>query len=263
MKKNAFAIFTLITMCSAMTNAQNQFSSSGPIAPSKAMMKEKGRFITIAAANGNTYKVFAAGPENAKSAIVFVHDYFGISNAAKRSVERLGTLGYRTIAVDLYKGKSAITNDAAVALMNAKDANETKQILQSAIEYLKRPGRKLASVGFSAGGIDAMNANLIAPELFNATAIVYGGGYDKIGSQEINKIKSPLLAITGGLDNWPLEAALSFLQNHKDKSFELYVYPGAEHGYAQPLFNSGKNYNAEATRVTWWLLKDFLARNLK
>lgn len=264
MKKMAPVILAVTTICFNIVNAQSSNAISTSVKKdSKNVTAQKGRFISIKASSGTEYSVFAAGPENANSAILFVHDYFGISETTKQSVERLGALGYRAIAVDLYKGKSATTNDSAAALMNAKNPDETKQILQCAIDYLKRPGRKLASIGFSAGGIDAMNANLMAPDLFSATAIVYGGSYDKIEKEKLDKLRSPVLAITGALDEWPREAALNFLQNHKDKLFELYIYPGADHGYAQPLFNGGKNYSAEATRVTWMLVEDFLARNLK
>jgi dienelactone hydrolase len=43
----------------------------------------------------------------------------------------------------------------------------------------------------------------------------------------------------------------------------LLIYPGADHGYAQPMFNGGKNYNAEAVRATWVLVDDFLASHLR
>jgi len=43
----------------------------------------------------------------------------------------------------------------------------------------------------------------------------------------------------------------------------MYFYPLADHGYAQPLFLEGRNYDAKATAVTWLLIKDFLRRNLK
>ena len=50
-----------------------------------------------------------------------VHDYFGISDATKQSVERLGALGYRSVAVDLYGGKSATSHEGAVQLMQFLD----------------------------------------------------------------------------------------------------------------------------------------------
>lgn len=247
--KSIFYVIVLATLSSGVY-AQNNKN------------KTQGHFITINGTDGTSSRAFAAGPENAKAGIIFVHDYFGISDAVKESVIKLGAMGYRTIAVDLYKGKSATTNDSAALLMNGKDSAETAHILRAGIDYLKKPGRKLAAIGFSAGGVDAMNATLMEPELFKATIIVYGGNYDKIEKSKLDKLKNPVLSITGTLDNWPVEAALNFFANEKKKSFEMYFYPGADHGYAQPLFLGGKNYNAEATRVTWMLMKDFLSRNL-
>jgi dienelactone hydrolase len=222
----------------------------------------KGKFITIKGSDGLASRAYVAGPEDAKAGILFIHDYFGISDAARESVERLGALGYLTIGVDLYKGRAATTNDSAVLLMKAKDSAATVHILTAGIDYLKKPGRKLAAIGFSAGGIDAMKATLMEPELFSATIIVYGGDFDKIEGSRLDKLRTPVLAITGSLDNWALPAALNFLKSGKGKSLELYVYPGADHGYAQPLFNDGKNYDVEATRITWMLMNDFLSRHL-
>ncbi len=262
MKKRILVILFMIAASFNPVNAQSDITP-GVIKQTSKKIVKAGQFITIKGANGNEYRVFAAGPEQANSAVLFVHDFFGISTTTRESVERLGALGYYTIAVDLYKGKSATNGDSASALMKAKDDRETKIILQTAIDHLKKPGRKLASAGFSAGGIDALKANLAAPDLFSATIIVYGGNYDQLEKETLDKLKSPLLAITGSLDNWALQSALNFLQNQKDKLFELYVYAGADHGYAQPLFKEGQNYNTDATRVTWMLIEDFLTRNLK
>ncbi len=221
-----------------------------------------GNFITIKELGGFEFRAYVAGPEDSKTGILLIHDFFGITPATKEAVERLGALGYRTVAVDLYRGKSATNNDSAEVLMQTKDRKETDRILKDGIDYLKRPGRKLATIGFSAGGVDALNANLLDPESFSGTVIVYGGGYDKIEKSRIEKLRSPVFAITGALDEWPVQAALNFFANEKGKMFELYIYPGAYHAYAQPYFMNGKNYNAEATRVTWKLIEDFLSRHL-
>ena len=266
MKIKVFATWVCVIICLNTVNAQKKggisASTSGKSSGVKNTSLKEGAFISLGNKSGFAYRAYAAGPEDAKAGILFVHDYFGITPAAKEAVERLGALGYRTIAVDLYKGKSATTNDSASELMKAKDRKETDRILQDGIDYLKRPGRKLATIGFSAGGEDAMNANLMDPGAFNATVIVYGGGYDKIEKARLEQLKSPVLAITGSLDEWPVQAALHFFAEEKGKAFEIYIYPGADHGYAQPLFNGGKNYNAEATRLTWKLMEDFLSRHL-
>jgi alpha-beta hydrolase superfamily lysophospholipase len=81
-----------------------------------------------------------------------VHDYFGISDATKEAVERLGALGYRTMAVDLYGGKSASKHEEAVALMQSLDPKLTDEVLQTGLDVLKKPERKIATLGFSMGG---------------------------------------------------------------------------------------------------------------
>jgi dienelactone hydrolase len=155
-----------------------------------------------------------------------------------------------------------MADDSAVAMMQAKNEGETQKILQAAIDYLKTPTRKIASVGFSAGAVDAMKVNLLAPEIFSASILVYGGGYDQIDKAKLNQLSSPVLAITGALDKGALDAAQNFLATQKNKQFNLHVIAGADHGYAQPMFNHGRNYDYEATRVTWLLIEDFLRRNL-
>lgn len=251
MKKFFFGLLIVVTVLLGRSYAQN--GGNG--------VAGGGKFITIGDIGGFKSRAFAAGPEDSKAGILFIHDFFGITPATKEAVERLGALGYRTIAVDLYKGRSATTNDSASSLMRAKDSNETVGVLRAGINYLKKPGRKLTAIGFSAGGIDAMNATLMEPELFNATIIVYGGGYDKIDQSRLDKLNNPVLAITGSLDEWPLEAGINFLKKEKGKSFEFFVYPQADHGYAQPFFNGGRNLNADATRITWMLIQDFLLQN--
>jgi carboxymethylenebutenolidase len=107
----------------------------------KSSAVEKGCFVTLKQADGGELRAFAAGPTDAKSAVLIVHDYFGISDATKQSVQRLGALGYRSVAVDLYGGKSATSHEEALKLMQSLDRNATDKILQAGLDYLKQPGR--------------------------------------------------------------------------------------------------------------------------
>src|SRR6266480_4204196 len=79
----------------------------------KSSPAQNGSFITLKQGDGREFRAFVAGPADAKAAILIVHDYFGISDATKESVQRLGALGYRSVAVDLYGGKSATSHDGA------------------------------------------------------------------------------------------------------------------------------------------------------
>ncbi len=225
---------------------------------------ESGTFITLEQSDGSEFRAFVAGPADAKAGVLVVHDYFGISEATQQSVKHLGALGYRSAAVDLYGGKSATSHEDAVKLMQSLDRKATDKILQAGLDYLKRPGRRLATMGFSMGAQESLNANLNDPEAVSATVMIYGSGFDKIDSKRIERLKGPVLAITGAEDTDATKAAINFLSSMKEakRPYEMLIYPGADHGYAQPLFNQGKNYNPEAVRTTWLLVEDFLRRLL-
>ena len=101
------------------------------IAESSSSVAEKGRFVTLKQNDGSELRAFVAGPADANGAVLVVHDYLGISDATKQSVEHLGALGYRTIAVDLYGGKSATSHEEAVKLMQSLGRKATDRILQT------------------------------------------------------------------------------------------------------------------------------------
>jgi hypothetical protein len=103
---------------------------------------ELGSFVTLKQGDGSEFRAFVAGPADAKAAILVVHDYFGISDATQQSVKRLGSLGYRSVVIDLYGGKSATSHGEAVKLMQSLDRKETDKILQAGLDYLKQPGRE-------------------------------------------------------------------------------------------------------------------------
>jgi carboxymethylenebutenolidase len=170
------------------------------IAEGSSSVAEKGRFVTLKQNHGSELRAFVAGPADANGAVLVVHDYLGISDATKQSVEHLGALGYRTIAVDLYGGKSATSHKEAVKLMQSLDRKATDRILQTGLDYLKQPGRKLANFGFSMGGQESLIANLNDPDELSATVMIYGSGFDKIESKRLEKLKSSVLVITGGED---------------------------------------------------------------
>lgn len=94
--------------------------------------------------------------------------------------------------------------------------------------------------------------------------MIYGFGFDKIDPKRLERLKSSVLVIAGGEDAGGVQAAINFLSSMKEakRLYEMLVYPGADHGYAQPLFNEGKNYNPEAVRTTWVLVEDFLGNAL-
>ena len=225
----------------------------------------RGEFVSIQQADGTSLRSFVAGPEDSRAGVLVVHDYFGISNATRETVERLGSLGYRAVAIDLYGGKSATTHEEAVKLMQSLDRKATDRVLQTGLDQLKKPGRKIATLGFSMGGQESLLANLNDPDAVSATIIVYGFGFDKLETSRLEKLKSPVLVISGAEDTGAVQTASAFLANMRtaNRQSEMFIYPGVDHGYAQPLFNKGKNFNPEAVRASWVVIDDFLNSHLR
>ena len=149
--------------------------------------------------------------------------------------------------------------------MQSLDRKANDKILQAGLDYLKQPNRRVATIGFSMGGQESLIANLNDPEAVSATVMIYGSGFDKIDVNRLERLRSPVLVITGDEDTGAMQSAINFLSSMKaaKRPYEMLVYPGADHGYAQPLFNKGKNYNPEAVSTTWVLVEDFLGRRLK
>jgi carboxymethylenebutenolidase len=216
--------------------------------------------IELSLADGSTFDAYVGGPENANRAVMIVHDWFGISEMSKQTVERLGSMGYRTLAVDLYKGESATTHGEAGALMGSLVGAEVFEKLQIALDSLKAPGRVIASMGFSMGAPLALRATLNDPSSVAATVLFYGNAVTD--PEALSVLESPVLFMTGSKDNPQVGFTFSNAMDEAGKMAELYIYPGARHAYAQPLFNGGQNFDETATRVSWVLADDFLIRHL-
>jgi carboxymethylenebutenolidase len=218
-----------------------------------------GDMVTLSGGQG----AYVAGSENAKAAVVIVHDWFGLTDATKAEAERLAAVGYRVAAVDLYSGKSASDHAAAETLMKALDPAAAQSAVKAGIDHVATEGRKAVVEGFSMGGRIALEAALSNSGKALGAVLVYGGDYDSLPATLLSK-PLPILVIAGSKDEWSYPSLLKIQDQLKDTAapVESYVYPGAAHAFAQPLFNEGKNADAKATAAAHAVINSFLSRNL-
>jgi carboxymethylenebutenolidase len=204
---------------------------------------------------------YVAGPQTAGECVVLVHDWFGVSPFYTDAADRLARQGYCVVAVDLYNGRSATTHHEASALLGALDANVAAEKIDAAIKSLGDRPRKIALMGFSMGARHALAAALRNPSV-RATVLWYGDTTKD--TDRLNRLSGPVLLVAGSKDGSALDDSAAFAKA-ADASVgaEVYVYPGAAHAFAQPLFNEGKTYDAVATETAWRLTEDFLSRRLR
>jgi len=218
--------------------------------------------ITIYTDSHEPFTAYVAGPKDASKAIVLVHDWFGVSPFYTQAADRLGQLGYRVVAVDLYGGQRATTHEQAGALLGGLHDDLAARELDAAIRFSSEGNRKIALFGFSMGAKHALSAALRNNSV-RATVLWYGETVKDPAA--LRQLAGPALLIVGSHDG-PSAAdgafAFSKAADAAGVGAEVYVYPGADHAFAQPLFNQGKTYDPIATRVAWEQTESFLNRRL-
>ena len=220
------------------------------------------RPVTLTTSSAGSFVSYVAGPSTANECVVLVHDWFGVSPFYTDAAERLARQGYCVVAVDLYNGHAATTHEEAGALLGALDSNVAAEKIDAAIKWLGDRPRRVAVMGFSMGARHALGAAL-RNDSVRATVLWYGDTTKDL--DRLSRLNGPALLIVGSKDGpSTLEDSLGFAKaaDSAGAGAEIYVYPGAVHAFAQPLFNQGKTYDPVAAETAWRLTEDFLKRRL-
>src|SRR4029079_11586983 len=70
-------------------------------------------------------------------ALIVIHEWWGLNDWVKEQASKLADQGYVTLAVDLYRGKVATTQEEAHEIMRGVPEDRAKQDLDAAFTYLK------------------------------------------------------------------------------------------------------------------------------
>ncbi|NJN58084.1 MAG: dienelactone hydrolase family protein [Leptolyngbyaceae cyanobacterium SL_5_9] len=235
-------------------------------APATAVETEE---VTYATIDGTPVTGYLARPAEATEplpALIVIHEWWGLNDNIRMMTERLAGEGYTALAVDLYNGEFAEDPQTARSLVDSVSQNPqlAQENLRQAYQYLEgeQSATAIASLGWCFGGSWSLNTALLLPDQLDA-AVIYYGGQLETDPARLSGLEMPILGIFGALDDNPpvetvreFEAALQSL----DKSVEIYVYPGADHAFANP---SGMNYDPEAAEDAWERTTAFLEQHLK
>jgi carboxymethylenebutenolidase len=218
--------------------------------------------MTLHTASSEPFTAYVAGPEDARTGVVLVHDWFGVSPFYTEAVEKVAAQGNRVLAVDLYAGRSATTHDQASKLLESVRDDIAGREIDAAIAQLAQGGRLVAVMGFSMGAKHALAAAL-RNKAVHATLLWYGETLND--PEKLRQLAGPALLIVGSHDGASAAENAATFSRAADAAgvgAEVYVYPGADHAFAQPLFNAGRTYDPVAADVAWRLSQDFLKRRL-
>lgn len=209
--------------------------------------------------DGTEFEVAEFGPEDAKFAVLIIHDWWGVLDYNWEWAERLAGEGYRAMVIDLYDGERARSAEQAGEMMRALEQEIADSKLLAAINHLKQGGRKLASLGWSFGGRQALQAALLDPESVTAAVMYYCRMLNDV--EQLQQLSGPVLAIYSETEkSWPEKMErFTAAMAEAGRTVESHSF-NAGHGFVNP---GSERYNGDVAEQTWQLVRDFLARNLR
>ena len=198
----------------------------------------------------------------AKSALIVIHEWWGLNEDIHSMTEQLAALGYTALAVDLYDGKSATQVRAAYELSTNLSSNEERGLanLKAAYDYLEAEmgATKIGVIGWCLGGKWSLKTALMLPEDIDATVIYYGSLTDD--KDKLATLDMPIIGFVGTKDRLHKEFIV-FDENMKElgKDSSVYIYEGAKHAFANA---SGTVYEPVAAEDSWSKTTKFLKKYL-
>jgi len=194
---------------------------------------------------------------NKLPAVVMIHENRGLNEHIKMMADTLANEGYVVLAVDLFNGQVASNQQDAGPLSDAVRENPTEAIanLRAAVRYLAslenvNPSQ-ISSLGWCFGGQQSLQLALNTEPKYPLSSTVIYYGRLVSDSDELSKIKWPVLGIFGDQDDSiPIENVTNFKAALDSIGIpnEIYVYKGVGHAFANP---SRDSYAPDQTADAW------------
>jgi carboxymethylenebutenolidase len=219
----------------------------------------EGKTVSFSGPDGTHSGYFVKAAHGVKTAIVMVHEWWGLNDYIRKEAVKLHELtGYGVLAVDLYQGKVAQTPQEAGALMQAVDPGAATETVKDAVLALDSGSlgekfSKLGSIGWCFGGGYSLQTAIQGGAHVKACVMFYGLPDDS--PEDLAKLKAPVLLIEALKDKWispEVVGKFEVAMKGADRSLTVKTYD-ADHGFANP---SNPHYAKQDT-------SDAMARTLR
>jgi carboxymethylenebutenolidase len=222
---------------------------------------------------GRALKCFVAYPEvkDKATAVVVIHEIFGLTDWVRGVTDQLAEAGYIAIAPDFLSGSA--TNGGGSAELGGGDAvrkaisslkpEQISDDLNAAVKYataLPACNGKVTVGGFCWGGTQTFRFATNNKQI-KAGFAFYGSGPDK--AEDIARIECPIYGFYGGNDNRvnsTIPKSTELMKAAK-KTYEPVTYDGAGHGFMRAGEAPDANEaNKKAREEAWKRWKEILGK---
>jgi carboxymethylenebutenolidase len=215
---------------------------------------------TVTCADGHTLDAYTAGPENATHGLVVIQEIFGVNDHIKDMAEKFAAAGYKVIAPAMFDRAEKNVDlgygpDDRKKGFGLRGEVSDEASLQDIEAFQKALGTASTGiVGYCWGGSLSWLA-ATKTNLFQAASCWYGGG---IAASKDAHANCPVEMHFGETDGSIPMSDVDAIEAAQPQA-EIYVYPGAGHGFAAPR----DSYNAEAYELAQKRTLAFFAKHLK
>jgi carboxymethylenebutenolidase len=197
-------------------------------------------------------------------AVIMIHEWWGLNDNIRAMADRLAGEGYIVFAVDLFNGNVATTpGEARVLMMEAVENPEPlHENIRAAFDFVTETAGapRVGSLGWCFGGGWSLITAQLFPGELDASVIFYGQVTDD--EDALRPIDTPILGLfaenDAGIDTASVVAFRQALERLR-KNYEVHIYPGVGHAFANP---SGGNYDAATAEDAWRRTIEFLDLHL-
>ena len=205
------------------------------------------------------------------TAVVVIHEIFGLSDWVRGVTDQLAEAGYIAIAPDLLSGAAPGGggtaelggNDAVTKAIRSLPPQQVTADLDATVDYVRKLpscNGKVAVAGFCWGGAQSFRFATNNKEL-RAAFVFYGTGPEN--EQDIAQINAPVYGFYGGNDNRVDSTIPKTAESMKkaEKKYEPVTYDGAGHGFMRAGEAPDANEpNLKARKQAWERWKDLLKK---
>ena len=260
-------LLSLVALCALSSAASAQDWAKARLEKSPRHLE----WVTLKHGNRDV-RCFVGYPEvkTKATAVVLIHEIFGLSDWMRGMVDQFAEAGYIVIAPDFLSGagpngggtESLGSGDGVRSKIQGLAQTQVDADLDAAVAYAKKLpacNGKVVVGGFCWGGAKtflyaAHNPNIAAGLVFYGSAA---------GADLIPKIKAPIYGFYGENDariNTGLPAATEAMKAN-GKKFDPVTYAGAGHGFMRAGEDpAGSAENKKARADAWKRIKDLLAK---
>ena len=245
-------------------NDTTEASEAAKVAPRRPITSERLAYAEVENELVYGHFAFPADMVEPLPAVIVIHEWWGLNDNVRAMADRLAGEGYIVFAVDLYGGEVADSAEGARQLMLSvvENPDRAAENIRKAYDFVNTTAGapKVGSLGWCFGGGWSLNTAMLFPDELDASVIYYGQVTDD--EERLRAINVPILGLFGADDTGisvesvqQFEAALERLR----KNYEIQIYPGAGHAFANP---TGRNYNADVAEDAWKRTLEFFGQNL-